>query len=110
VAEKRFQDHYLGPLGDNVKYVRLENMHIKTSRCDELVEETAATLNEDAVALMLLAVQRGNIELSVKTALSRVHRITGFEVEQVIRECLIPFPYIWLVTYRVSDCEASLYF
>ena len=25
VAEKRFQDHYLRPLGDDVRYVRLES-------------------------------------------------------------------------------------
>ncbi|KAF8260649.1 hypothetical protein EI94DRAFT_1811409 [Lactarius quietus] len=72
MAEKRFQDHYLGPLGNDVKYVRLENMHMKDSRCDCLVETTAAVLNEDTVALMLLAVQRGNIEFSVKTSLSRL--------------------------------------
>ncbi|KAF8258554.1 hypothetical protein EI94DRAFT_1754288 [Lactarius quietus] len=99
VAEKLFQDHYLRPLGTNAKYVRLEKMHMKDSRCDSLVEETAAALNEDTVALMLLAVQRGNIELSVKTALSRVHRLIGHEVKPVIRNlvrnCLVPFPYIY---------------
>jgi hypothetical protein len=46
-------------------------MHMKESRCDGLIEKTAAALNEDVVALMLLAVQKGNLELSVKTALSR---------------------------------------
>jgi hypothetical protein len=46
-------------------------MHLKDSRCDNLVEKTAEALNEDAIALMLLATQKGNIELSVKTALSR---------------------------------------
>ncbi|KAF8267521.1 hypothetical protein EI94DRAFT_1730201 [Lactarius quietus] len=73
VAEKLFQDHYVRPLGNNAKYVRLEKMHMKDSRCDNLVEETAAALNEDTVVLMLLAVQRGNIELSVKSALSRLN-------------------------------------
>ncbi|KAF8264780.1 hypothetical protein EI94DRAFT_1737693 [Lactarius quietus] len=101
VAEKRFQDHYLCPLGNDAKYVRLAKMHVKDSRCDGLVEETAAALNEDTVALMLLAVQRGNIELSVKTSLSRVHRLTGFEVEQVIRACLAPFPYLWASVYKL---------
>jgi hypothetical protein len=38
------------------------------SHCGNLVEKTAAALNEEAVLLMLLAVQRGNIELSVKLA------------------------------------------
>ena len=46
-------------------------MNLEDSRCNGLIEKTAAALNEDVVALMLLAVQRGNLELSVKTALSR---------------------------------------
>ncbi|KAN0132936.1 hypothetical protein V8E53_009301 [Lactarius tabidus] len=95
VAEKRFQDHYLHPLGDGVRYVLLEKMHLKDSRCNNLVEKTAEALNEDAVALMLLAVQKGNLDLSVKTALSRVNRLTEFSVKVLIQECLIPFPYIW---------------
>ena len=49
----------------------LTEMHMKDSRCSGLIEETAAALNDDVVALMLLAVQRGNTELSVKVALSR---------------------------------------
>ncbi|KAF8265929.1 hypothetical protein EI94DRAFT_255059 [Lactarius quietus] len=101
VAEKLFQDHYLRPLGDDVRYVRLEKMHMKDSRCDGLVEETATALNEDTVALMLLAVQRGNIELSVKTALSRVNSMTEFEVDKVIRKCLMSFPYIWASIYKL---------
>ena len=36
------------------------------SHCGGLVEETAAALNEGTVMLMLLAVQRDNVELSVK--------------------------------------------
>jgi hypothetical protein len=46
-------------------------MNEKDSRCDSLVEKTAGALNEDAITLMLLAVQKGNLELSVKMALSR---------------------------------------
>ena len=46
-------------------------MHKEESRCNNLIETTAEALNEDVAALMLLAVQRGNLELSVKTALSR---------------------------------------
>ena len=41
---------------------------MKGSQCGRLVEKTAAALNEDVVTLMLLAVQKGNVELSVKTA------------------------------------------
>jgi hypothetical protein len=46
-------------------------MHVKGGQCGELVEKTATTLNEDAVMLMLLAVQRGNVELNVKLAWRR---------------------------------------
>ena len=46
-------------------------MHMKDSRCNGLIEETAAALNDDAVASMFLAVQRENTELSVKVALRR---------------------------------------
>jgi hypothetical protein len=46
-------------------------MHVIGGQCGELVEKTAAVLNEDAVMLMLLAVQRGNVELNVKTAWRR---------------------------------------
>ena len=86
-AEKRFQEYYLRPLGDSVSYVRLESefsvifqgymlmffeeMHTKDSRCNKLIEKTAAALNDDVVTLMLLAVQKDNLELSVKIALNR---------------------------------------
>ena len=44
---------------------------MKNSRCNSLVEKTAVALNEDTVLLMLLAVQKNDLELSVKTALRR---------------------------------------
>ncbi|KAH9165320.1 hypothetical protein EDB89DRAFT_314754 [Lactarius sanguifluus] len=53
VTEKRFQEHY------------------QSVGCDRLIETTAAALNDDIVGLMLLAVQRGNLEVSVKRALYR---------------------------------------
>jgi hypothetical protein len=46
-------------------------MHRKDSRCDSLVEKTAEALNEDAIALMLLAVQKGSLELGIEVALCR---------------------------------------
>ena len=44
---------------------------MQNSRCDELIEKTAAALNENIVALMLFAAQRDNLRFSVKTALDR---------------------------------------
>ena len=53
----------------NVFY--LAEMHRQISRCDDLIEKTALSLNDDIVRLMLLAVRRGNLGLSVKLALKR---------------------------------------
>ena len=43
-------------------------MHVPGSQCGNLIEKTATALNDEVVLLMLLAVQRGNVELSVKQA------------------------------------------
>ena len=40
-------------------------------RCDDLIEMTANALSDGAVALMLVAVQRDNLELSIKQAIRR---------------------------------------
>ena len=46
-------------------------MHREHARCDDLIEKTAAALDKDIVTLMLLAVQKDNLELSAKLALNR---------------------------------------
>ena len=87
VVEKHFQERYLHPLGKDPIFVRLESgfrvkcrncmlislteMHVKNNRCDDLIVKTAAALNHDIAALMLFAVQRDNVQLSVKAALDR---------------------------------------
>jgi len=78
-------------------------MHLNGSHCGDLIEETAAALNEEAVTLMLLTVQKGNVELSVKLAWRCVHRLVTFEVVQVVRECLFAFPYIWSFDSKLYD-------
>ncbi|KXN80862.1 hypothetical protein AN958_07084 [Leucoagaricus sp. SymC.cos] len=70
-AERVFQEEYLGKLGETPQFVRLESMHEAGKRCTELLEKTANALSDDVVAVMLLAVQRGNLELSVKRAVKR---------------------------------------
>ena len=95
VVEERFREHYLRPLGNEVRFVRLESrfgvkcqgykltqqccsteMHRQNGccadlSCGHLIEKTAAALNDDVINLMLWAVQRGNLELSVKLALNK---------------------------------------
>ena len=89
-AKRQFEEHYLHPLGHDVRFVQLESgsrvgwqgykltslccsteMHRQNGHCDNLIEKTAVALNEDAVALMLLAVQNDNLQLSVNVALNR---------------------------------------
>ena len=40
-------------------------MHTKGQRCTDLIEVTAKALSGRAIALMLVAVQRDNLELSI---------------------------------------------
>ena len=44
-------------------------MHKPGQKCSELIEVTANALSGEAVALMLMAVQRDNLELSAKQAI-----------------------------------------
>lgn len=46
-------------------------MHKPDGCCKELIEETARALNDNVVTLMLVAVQRSNVKLSVKLAVER---------------------------------------
>ncbi|KAH8986821.1 hypothetical protein EDB86DRAFT_2230800 [Lactarius hatsudake] len=82
--------------------------------CDELIETTAAALNDNIVASMLSAVQRDQLKLSVqKCSNSFVSRYSarrgaGFNVTQIVQECLVPLPYIWVSVDRVSTCRTRL--
>jgi hypothetical protein len=46
-------------------------MHKPDEKCSDLIEVTANALSGGIVALMLMAVQRDNLELSVKQAIKR---------------------------------------
>jgi hypothetical protein len=43
-------------------------MHKGGQQCTELIEMTANALNSSAVALILLSVQKDNLELNIKKA------------------------------------------
>ena len=49
----------------------IKEMHKVETRCQTLLEKTAEALNEDVLALMLLAVQKMDLELSIRTAAKR---------------------------------------
>jgi hypothetical protein len=46
-------------------------MHEAGKRCNELLEKTANALNDNVVNVMLLAVKTGNLELSIKIAVTK---------------------------------------
>ena len=87
-AERIFQEQYWNVIrGSSPRYVRLESkihyhiflclvaslyfvgMHKVGEPCRTLITETADTLEMGVVPVMLLAVQRGDVEMSVKMAL-----------------------------------------
>jgi len=51
--------------------ISLLEMHKPNGCCKRLIEETANVLNNDVVTLMLVAVQRMNLELSVTLAVKQ---------------------------------------
>jgi len=46
-------------------------MHKHNQQCTDLIEATANALSEGVVALMLLAVQKDNLELGIKQTIKR---------------------------------------
>jgi hypothetical protein len=97
-VEKIFDQHYLASLGGDPPFVRLERMHKPSQRCNDLIEMTANALSGSTIALMLMAVQKDNMELSIKYAIKWVH--TRFKegtggIEAVIKACILAFPSIW---------------
>ena len=92
-------------------------MHKHDQRCTDLIKVTANVLSEAVVALMLLAVQRDNLEFSITKAVEwlvptydeitmkmcsphyRTHDIVRRRrgsAERVIRACIMAFPSIWV--------------
>ena len=92
-------------------------MHEAGKRCTELLEKTANALNDNVVSVMLLAVQKGNLELSVILAVIRwvfsyrmarkkanfylsackMFRSGEEEMRRIIGKCVGVFPYMWIL-------------
>jgi len=84
-------------------------MHKHGQRCTGLIEATANALSGGAVALILLAIQKGNLELNitraVKWAQSTFQR-GGGSTERVIKLCILAFPSIWYPeAYTLAESE-----
>ena len=85
-VENVFNQHYLGGLSGHPPFVRLESedffsqftpilisvgMHKHDQQCTGLIDVTANALSWTVLAHMLLAIQRDNLELSIRQAIIR---------------------------------------
>ncbi|KAJ7884357.1 hypothetical protein B0H14DRAFT_2564413 [Mycena olivaceomarginata] len=99
-CEEIFKEQYLGRLRRESKFVRLEGMDQDDAHCNDLLRTTMDELNDGVVTIMLLAVQRGSLELNVRRAVDRclaeVDMSLGTE-DVMVKECLKAFPWIWFV-------------
>jgi len=85
-VERIFLEHYQASLRGTPPFVRLESeyslstyiycadfcsagMHKHNQPCTDLIEMTANSLSDNVLALMLLAVQRDNLEPNIKHAI-----------------------------------------
>ena len=73
----------------------ISEMHKSDGCCKKLIEETAGALNYDVVTLMLVVVQRSNVELSVKLAVKRW--VCSYENGEVLDDL---FPIQYMPTFR----------
>jgi GTP-binding protein EngB required for normal cell division len=93
-AEKIFQEQYWNVIkGESPRHVRLECMHKPGESCDALITETAHALSIEVVSLMLLAVQQGNLEMSVKLAVQRT--TLNDDAMSIIKSSIAYFPFLW---------------
>jgi len=97
-TENIFSQHYLASLKGPPPYIRLERMHIHSQRCADLIEMTANALGGGTVTLMFLAVQRDNLELSIKCGIQWTYHLLKQQngsMETNIKTCIIAFPSLW---------------
>ncbi|KAJ7243860.1 hypothetical protein B0H12DRAFT_819606 [Mycena haematopus] len=97
-SEEDFNEHYLKELCGVSRFVRLEGMDQPDARCNELITTTMDGLNDDVVTMMLLAVQRGNLELNVRRAVDRCLDGSSGTGDATVKECLRAFPIFWWVS------------
>ncbi|KAF7344047.1 hypothetical protein MVEN_01694200 [Mycena venus] len=98
-TERIFEKEYLGKFDEKPRFVRLEGMEQPGKRCDNLIETTMDALNDGVVTLMLLAVQRENLQLSVRSGVRWAFKRRNLDDSgRLVKECLRAFPLLWVST------------
>jgi len=96
--DRIFKEEFLVNLKGTPPSVRLERMHRPGQRCFDLIQATENALSSGVVSLMLLAVQKDNLELNINRAVEWVHSASQggkASTEIVIKACILAFPSIW---------------
>jgi len=112
--EKIFNKEFLANLKGSPPSVRLERMHKPGQRCSDLIQMTANALSTGVVSLMLLSVQKNNLELNIKQAVTWVHselRQGRGSTDIVIKACILAFPSIWVscnIALQVTSCRKKI--
>jgi len=98
-VKRGFEQGYLANLSGPPPFICLERMHKDGQQCTDLIKLTANSLSGGVVALMLIAVQKDNLELSITSAISwtkdRFQELESTEV--VLKRCIVAFPWMWLI-------------
>jgi GTP-binding protein EngB required for normal cell division len=71
-AEDKLNANFIGPLMTTtfppVAQVHLKDMQKESATCSELIERTASAIDDDALKLLFVSVQRNNIDLCIHCA------------------------------------------
>jgi len=104
-----FNKYYLANLSGPPPFVCLERMHRPDKRCTELIEKTADALGGGVLSLMLMAVQKKDLVLSINQAIKWVYPKSNqrLETETVVKLCMAAFPSIWFSFDFEPDLENS---
>ncbi|KAI0251343.1 hypothetical protein BJV78DRAFT_1126691 [Lactifluus subvellereus] len=72
-AEEKLKTNFVEPLKATASqpsaYVRLDDMRMEDSNCDELVEKTVNVLDDDRLKLLFVSVQQNNIDICIQHAI-----------------------------------------
>jgi len=98
-VKRVFEQQYLAGLSGPPPFLRMEKMQKDGQQCTDLITLTANLLSGRVVTLMLVAVQKDNLEMSINHAIKWAQdQLEGQgtrSTEAVIKQCLAAFPWMW---------------
>ncbi|KAI0254246.1 hypothetical protein BJV78DRAFT_1280267 [Lactifluus subvellereus] len=107
-AQKKLETNFVEPLKASrpSAYVRLDDMRMEDSSCNELIEKTVNVL-DDRLKLLFVSVQQNNIDICIEYAIRSGMNIRGGtdRLRDLIRASLAWFPHVWVGEAMVSGQE-----